>query len=163
MPLQKPGRSKQDYGTPRIFLDAVERTFGLIDIDLAATTENRVCSNFISPEFDSLTTPWQIGNRIAWLNPPFDDIAKWAKKCKDEQANLVGDGCILLLTPASIGSNWFNNYVWLSANVYAIKGRITFVGQKAPYPKDCILSRYHANCSTYLSVPTFNTWDWRIE
>lgn len=39
-PIQKPGRSKQDYGTPWEFIRAVERRWGKLHVDLAAHSEN---------------------------------------------------------------------------------------------------------------------------
>ena len=61
---------------------------------------------------------------------------------------------IFLLTPASIGANWFAEHVYGKAHVLALQGRLTFVGHKQPYPKDCILSVYGVK-------PGFSVWDWR--
>jgi len=46
VPAQKPGRSKQDYATPREFLDAVEQKFGPIGWDLAADHVSSVAGGF---------------------------------------------------------------------------------------------------------------------
>src|SRR5690606_17204709 len=82
MPAQKPGRSAQDYATPRVFLDAVERRFGRIRWDLAAHELNAVCDLWIGEHQDSLTVPWAEQCRgLCWLNPPFGDIEPWAAKC----------------------------------------------------------------------------------
>lgn len=159
MPKQKPGRSKQDYGTPRNFLDAVERHFGRIAIDLAAHAGNRVCEVYlgeggITP--DSLRTRWMCPE-IMWLNPPFGDIEPWAMKCYETvleaKALQLALGKILFLVPASIGSNWFAQYVYNCARVYALQGRLSFDGI-APYPKDCMLC-------VYGETPGFEVWDWR--
>ena len=159
MPAQKRRKSKQDYQTPPEFIRAVERRFGPIWVDLAATLGNRVVNkDFISPEENSLTTNWafKISDSAGWLNPPFGELTKWAEKCADEQPRLWPRGVILLLSPASVGANWFERYVWGRAEVYALKGRLTFVGETSPYPKDCMLS-------VYRSYPqqSFDVWDWR--
>lgn len=155
-PKQKPHRSKQDYLTPPEFLNAVEKRFGRISIDLAATKKNRVAYKFISPKEDSLSVEWNLRNSIGWLNPDFMRLPLWSKKCLDESRKLGPKGVILLLSPASIGANWFSDFVWNYAEVYALNGRITFVGESAPYPKDCILSVYSHYPKTF-----FNTWNWR--
>jgi len=49
MPAQRPGRSEQTVCTPREFLDAVEKRFGPIRIDLAATAENKVALLHLGP------------------------------------------------------------------------------------------------------------------
>lgn len=48
MPRQKPGRSKQDYRTPRAFLVAVKGLLGIEDftIDLAASVSNSVTTRY---------------------------------------------------------------------------------------------------------------------
>ena len=41
MPAQKPGRSKQNYGTPDAFIKAVEDRYGPLMFDLAAEPSTR--------------------------------------------------------------------------------------------------------------------------
>lgn len=138
-PTIRRGKSKQTYGTPDDFLDAVRSHFGRIAFDLAATHENAVAPRHFSPVDDALLQPWnqlRIGREWAWLNPPFDDIGRWAAKCAREAAR---GARILFLVPASIGSNWFRDHVYPHATVHALNGRLTFKGETQPYPKDCML------------------------
>ncbi len=151
-PPQKPGRSRQDYGTPPEFIRAVEERFGLIDFDLAATASNCVAM-FYGPEHDSLAQDWLglMGN--LWLNPPFGRQGVWASKCRES----MGPGRrILLLTPASVGSRWFADHVWGHALVLALSPRLTFVGETHPYPSDLILSVYDPEMER-----GFAPWRWR--
>lgn len=146
-------QSKQDYETPDDFIQAVEKRFGKIEVDLAANSINTKAQFFFPPETDSLIQKWPVGE-ICWLNPPFDNITDWACKCSMEAER----GCrILFLTPASIGSNWFRDFIYNQAMVMALNGRLTFKGCTAPYPKDCILSAY--NFPTW--TPGFQVWNWR--
>lgn len=135
MPRQKPGRSKQDYGTPRDFIAAVERMYGPLGLDLAATKDNAKAPRFITPEEDSLTVDWtaRAGSELCWLNPPFSDIAPWVEKCAAESCRIA------MLVPASIGSEWFASHVHKKAGVVGIRPRLTFEGCDDPYPKDCML------------------------
>lgn len=163
MPVQKPGKSKQDYGTPRELISAVEERWGKLVIDLAATAENTKAHYFITPERNSLAEDWHNwlaqyeyrNNRpaIAWLNPPFADIAPWAEKCRFE----CGRGAkIIMLTPASIGANWFADHVYGMASVIALRPRLVFEGCKDPYPKDCMLTLW--GCGT---SGLFEIWKWK--
>lgn len=147
------GRSKQDYGTPRDLLDAVERRFGALAWDLAAEAHNAKASNFIGADRDSITVAWDDLAGNLWLNPPFGNIAPWAEKCC--KTCLSPTSRILLLVPASIGANWFAEWVHRSAFVLGLQGRLTFEGCDQPYPKDCLLAVYGAD------LAGFDVWDWR--
>lgn len=151
-PAQRPGLSRQDYGTPDEFLRAVQARFGAITHDLAARADNRVCLRFFSPEDDSLVQDWTSLRGTLWLNPPFGRPAEWASKCVRSK----GPGRrILLLTPASVGSSWFDEHIYGHARVYALRPRITFVGERHPYPGDLILSVYAPEME-----PAFCIWRW---
>ena len=156
MPAQKPGQSRQDYSTPKEFLVAVERRFGSITFDLAAHRDNHVRPKWYGPgglAEDSLAQDWSALGGHLWLNPPFGDIATWARKCASTLLRL--GATISFLVPASVGANWFALHVWGHAHVIALNGRLSFDG-KNPFPKDCILCRYHT-----AKVSSFGVWDWR--
>lgn len=180
-PAQKPGQSKQDYGTPWPLVRAIERRFGPLTIDLAATRHNAKAPKWITPEEDSLKQDWaeRVGEGLGWLNPPFAAIAPWAAKC----AGCIGIS-IIMLTPASVGSEWFADHCEGVAAVIGLRPRICFegchalypsrhpkAGQRrcgdaclgcATYPKDCMLtvfgSRMTLDGTTLLP---FQTWRWQ--
>lgn len=151
--------SKQNYSTPRNFLDAVERRFGKIVFDLAADMTNRKAHSFYSINDNSLVQPWHKLGGLLWLNPPFTNIGLWAEKCAFE-AKLGAK--IAFLTPASVGSNWFRDHVHNKAYVLALNGRLMFDGATDPYPKDCMLSVYGfvAPGFTLEPVKGFDVWTW---
>lgn len=161
MPKQKPGKSKQDYVTPDDFLDAVKRRLKVnwFYRDLAARADNAKATRWITPEENSLVTPWDIPIDITrpgfilwqWLNPEFGRIAPWAKRCFDYSKTEH----VALLTPASVGANWWRDYVDGTARVLLLNGRITFVGEEAGYPKDCTLSLFGPTI-----VPGYEVWTW---
>ncbi len=162
-PEQKPGRSRQDYATPWDFIDAVVRRFGPIVCDLAASSENTKADEFYNEQIDSLSKHWAQsypeGN--LWLNPPFADIAPWAAKCAAE--SIQRRGFILLLTPASIGTDWFAAHVNRKAMIFGLSPRIQFdgvapnpkTGKIDGYPKDLMISVYGAGFNG------FDVWKWR--
>lgn len=181
-PRQKPGRSKQDYETPRDFLAAVSKRFGRLDVDLAASCDNHKAPKYITQQEDSLSVPWaqQWPYSTMWLNPPFGNIEPWAAKCRAEGARLLEtapklephltmeaweQGCtptvkrpgkIIMLVPASVGSNWFAEHVHGHALVLGIRPRIEFVGADDPYPKDLMLCLFG-----YTRLPHFDCWRWK--
>lgn len=143
MPRQKPGESKQDYGTDPEFIKAVLERYGDFVCDLAASPSNAVCERYITEEMDSLSIEWASSNDgVMWLNPPFSKIGPWAKKCAEESSRMTKNSKILFLTPASVGANWFAEYVFPFSHVFSLQPRLTFVGETDPYPKDLILSVY---------------------
>jgi phage N-6-adenine-methyltransferase len=153
-PAQKPGRSRQDYGTPISFIHAVENRFGgPITWDLAAHADNAKCANYYDQRQDSLAQDWTQLRGNLWLNPPFADIEPWARKCKESR---VEGRRIFLLTPASVGSLWFAEHVHGHALVLGLCPRLRFEGAKDDYPRDLILSVYSAHMRI-----GFEVWKWK--
>lgn len=150
-PIQKPGRSKQDYGTPWEFVRVCGQCFGMPTWDLAASLENRKAPAHYDEAADSLKQDWTRLDGTLWLNPPFADIDPWAEKCATVRDRR---GFTLLLTPASIGCGWFARHVLGKAMVLGISPRLTFEGTTAPYPKDLMLSVFGFGLSG------FDQWRW---
>lgn len=155
MPAQRPHRSNQVVATPWEFIRAVEHRFGAFDVDLAALADNAKAPAFITPEQNSLKQPWAklYPGKLGWLNPEFEDIGAWAAKCRAETSPYNGFR-VIMLTPASVGAEWFAQHIHGKAKVLAVAPRITFVGEEQPYPKDCILSLYGFNRTG------FDVWRW---
>lgn len=159
MPVQKPGKSVQVVGTPRDFLSAVERAFGPMDFDLAATRENSVVGGDGDSHFgpgsalanDSLLADWTQVDGNLWLNPEFANISPWAKKCAETPTG--NDRTIFLFVPLS-SANWACEYVHGKAHVLALNPRITFVGHTQAYPKDMMLAVYGPPAG-------FKAWRWK--
>lgn len=159
VPAQKPGRSEQIVCTPKDFIESVENRFGLLEWDTAATCENSVVRghlplSYFGPDHeneynrDGLTASWDAGC-LHWCNPPFDNIKAWTAK-----AALNPQARVLMLLPASIGSEWFAKCVHGKAYVLALRKRLTFVGHKHAYPKDLMLAVYG------FGLTGFEVWDW---
>lgn len=155
MPVQKPGRSKQDYGTPWELIHAVEARWDALRVDLAATKENSKASSYLTERDDSLRVDWPIwiDGGLAWLNPPFANIEPWAERCAK-----YDDQNIILLVPASIGTEWFAKHVERRAKIVGLRPSLTFEGCKYPYPKDCMLCLYGP---MFDQEPDFATWRWK--
>lgn len=156
--VQKPGRSKQDFGTPDEFIAAVERRFGQIGFDLAASQENARAPVFFDEAADSLKQSWSFEHlfraKVVWLNPPFGDIRPWAAKLDAECRFL--SRWTLMLVPASMGSKWWADHVLNKCCAFGIT-RMTFKGADSMYPKDLALLAYG------YGVTGTGFWAWRDE
>jgi len=165
MPKQKPGRSKQTYGTPQVFIAAVVKRFGTLHFDLAASATNAKADSYYTARQNALTCDWIAGPKgeeyrasyTCWLNPPYSYLLPWIRKC-DRERHLLTSGQILVLVPASVGSTWFRDWVWNKASVYFLDERISFISNQ-PYPKDLMLLRYR---KPSLSTP-ITIWSWRAD
>jgi phage N-6-adenine-methyltransferase len=138
--------------TPPEFLTALYQNF-LIDgfaLDAAASVENAIAPIFYTEETNGLIQPWL---NMTWCNPPYSNIAPWVEKAWTE--SLLG-ATSFVLVPASAGANWWKAWVHDKAHVIFLNGRITFVGQEDPYPKDCALLIY-----TPLARGGYEIWSWQ--
>jgi len=144
------GDTRQDYGTPLEFIEAVERRFGKLTFDIAASPENAKCEKFFTEADDALEQPWP--NGLLWLNPPFKVIDPWAEQCLFYGNPLRR---ILMLTPASIDALWYAKHVHQKAAVLAVSPRIKFVGEKHAYPKPLMLSCFG------FGVSGLDVWRWK--
>lgn len=176
MPRQKPGASDSTVLTPWDFIEAVYRKLDIssFKMDLAATDFNKRAKRYISPEIDSLAQDWrkigrEIGGGWFWLNPPYDRIAPWMKKTAETWPHfpLEAANPTAVLIPASVGSNWWRDYVHEKCQVLFLNGRIQFLdrhghaicsaktGKPTPYPKDLALLLYGAGTVGY------DIWSWK--
>ncbi len=175
MPVQKPGRSKQDYCTPPEFIDAVLKRLGVQSFyfDLAATAKTKILRSHarIGPEDNSLLCEWSGAPLTTWnwLNPPYADIGPWVAKAHQE-ARLHAVQTAMLI-PASVGANWWATWVHNRCYVLFPRPRLQFVGTTAPYPKDCALLLYSrkaqlsnhekTDCILQHSNIGYDTWKWK--
>lgn len=137
VPKQKPHESAQAVLTPPDFLAAVEKRFGPIKLDAAASAPN-VCPWHFGPGGlapDGLAVDWLIGG-LVWVNPPFRDCGVWAQKCAAEARRGVFS---VLLTPISLETRWFEA-VEHECQALVLRPRLKFVGHEHDYPKGLLLS-----------------------
>lgn len=153
LPVQKPGRSRQDYQTPDEFMFAVKRRLGIAEfaIDLAASPTNAVAPRFYTAADDAFTQSWAFDG-WCWLNSPFSNLAPWVAR-SFKQSRIGAQ--VAELVPAGVGANWWRDWVHQKAFVLFLNGRLTFVGETAPYPKDCALLLYGPTIA-----PGYDVWSW---
>lgn len=144
------GKSKQDYATPWEVVRAVERRFGTITWDLAASRGNAKAVQFYTEADDAFTMRWHRLGGLLWLNPPYANITPWARRCFEEWE---AGARIALLVPAAVGSVWFAKWVYQKALVLPLRPRFSFDGVHV-YPKDVMVCMYG-------ETPGFEPWRWK--
>ena len=174
--------NKQDYATPADLMAAVERRFGPIAFDLAAHSRNAKSPNYFAPVtgpegplpldhqahgMDAFDHSWShlscnrfclMGRKgLLWLNCEFNDIPRWVTRVRGESE---AGANILSLTPASVGSVWFDDLVAPFANVYLLRPRIPFIPGE-PYNKDCMISHFVSPSDRSDNFPFICTWQWK--
>ena len=177
--------NKQDYKTPDDLMEAVVRRFGPIAFDLAAHAGNTRSPNYFAPStgpegplpfdpsaygMDAFDHSWSrlscddfldTSNKkgLLWLNCEFGDIPRWATRTRWESEE---GAHILLLTPASVGSVWFDTLVADRADCYFLRPRIPFIPGE-PYNKDCMLSHFIPMRDRAGRPPMSCTWNWKTD
>lgn len=142
MPSQGTDLKHGVYRTDPEFMAVIKAKYRIIG-DLAASKDNTQAYLYLTEADDALTGDWKDWYEFCqgdencepdegwlWLNPPYDNIEKWAEKC----ASAAADGVkILFLVPAAVGSNWYRKYVEDFASVDLLNGRLVF---DFLYPED---------------------------
>ena len=110
---------------------------------------------FCSEADNALVQPWRTkGREWAWLNPPFADLGPWVENAWYESRIGVR---FVMLVPAGVGANWWRDWVHQKTFVLLLNGRITFVGESMPYPKDCCLLVFGPDLA-----PGSDIWNWAM-
>ncbi len=129
--------SNQNIETPWEFIYAVQRKFGQIGWDLAASA--KACKavdpfSYFDEAQDSLTQNWNAcgAHERTWLNPPFRNMRPWLKKAA---ACRVSSGPLVIMQ-ASVCTELFDAFVRPRAMVYELMPRVW------PEVRDVILCDY---------------------
>lgn len=67
-----------------------------------------------------------------WLNPPYGkEMPRWIEKAYNEKDNA---NCIVMLIPSRTDTIAFHKYIYGTAEIRFIKGRLKFGNSKTPAP-----------------------------
>lgn len=127
--------SKSDlWSTPQDLFDELNAEFGFT-LDTCALPENAKCAQYYTPEINGLIQKWE---GVCWCNPPYGhQISKWVEKAAKSNASVV------MLLPARTDTKWFHKYIYNSAEIRFIEGRLKFSDAKnsAPFPSMIVIFR----------------------
>ncbi len=119
-----------EWATPQILFDELDRIFGGFTLDPCATRENAKCARFFTRDNDGLSQPW--GGKV-FMNPPYGrTIGKWVAKAWQE--SLEG-ALVVCLLPARVDTRWWHDYA-RKGHVHFLRGRLKFGAARnsAPFP-----------------------------
>lgn len=122
------------WATPQWLYDHYDKQYQFT-LDPCATRENAKCIRYFTKEDDGLAQSWD-GERV-FMNPPYGrEIGRWVKKAVESNAFVV------MLLPARTDTKWFHDYLYGTATIYFIKGRLKFGDAKnsAPFPSMVAIS-----------------------
>lgn len=112
--------------TPPYLLDEIREEFG----DIYGRYFDP-CPAEWDGKIDGLEIDWPL-DRFSFVNPPYSQLKLWAKKCR-EQADR---GCtIVLLIPPRTCTSYFHDYIYESAELRFIRGRVKFIDPETKEPK----------------------------
>ena len=125
----------QAWRTPPELFKQLDAEFHFT-VDAAADTENSLCERYWDEEMDGLAQDWS-GERV-FCNPPFGLAGKFVAKASMRQARVS-----VLLVPANLQNNWWQDYALTADEIRFIKGRAWFfkdgVQGQAANPVGCVL------------------------
>ena len=152
------GKGPQDVRTPAALINVLRQEFPLLGVDLAATADNALFPEFITPEEDTLKQDWSSftgPNLWGFINPEFGKFGElYAPKFFQE----VHRGArFVSLTLASLENDWYSTYFHgQPCEVRILRGRLRFPG----YPH----SASKGHMITVWDGQPFRApwpWDWR--
>lgn len=114
-----------EWYTPPWVLDLARQVLGVIDLDpasCAVANQTVQAARYYTKDDDGYSKPWQ--GRV-WLNPPFDDTGRWARRLA--AAYVDGDvSAALMLVNSAPGYTWYEELadVWPAIQ---LRKRLAFV------------------------------------
>lgn len=117
------------WGTPPRIVDPLSEALGGFDLDPCSGAEPKPYADTrFTKEDDGYAQEW-FGD--VWFNPPYGkkENPKWAEKCHQESKRDAVTS-ITALVPASVDTQWFQNY-YAEADVLTFhEGGVDFIGDK---------------------------------
>ena len=111
-----------DWQTPQDLFDERNEEFGFT-LDPCADDLNHKCPKYYTKEDDGLKQSW--GGETVFCNPPYGkQIGKWVRKAWEESRK--HSTTVVMLLPASTDTRWFHDYIYETAEIRFIKGRVRF-------------------------------------
>jgi len=146
-----PSESKDLWQTPQALFNALEQEFDF-EIDVCASEENALYSEYFSKERSALTNEWDIYNRSfsAFMNPPYSETQAFLSRASEQASRY--NITVVALVNANTDTKWFADATKSANEVRLISGRIAFVkpdGSKANgNTKGQCLIIWRGNCKT---------------
>lgn len=113
---------RDNWETPQILFDELNARYHFT-LDPASDEQNHKCPKYFTKEHNGLLQSWE--NERVFCNPPYGkEIGLWAQKAFEE--NRDHGTFIVMLMPARTDTKWFHNYIYGTAELQFLKGRLRF-------------------------------------
>lgn len=126
----------QVYSTPQFLFDKLNNEFNFT-LDPCADNNNYKCKRYYTDDENGLTKEWT--NEVVFVNPPYNALKTWIKKCHDEFVN--NKVTIVMLIPSRTDTAAFHEYIApVASQIRFLKGRLKFnTSNSAPFPSAIIV------------------------
>jgi len=134
-----------EWGTPQMFFDKLNRMYGPFTLDAAASDDNYKVERYYTKADNALSKNWS-GNKV-FLNSPYGrELKKWVKKAYEEgQKNHT---MVVMLIPARTDTRYWHDYVMKADEILFVRGRLKFTKSvqtdkldPAPFPSAVVVFR----------------------
>lgn len=127
-----PASRREDWETPQWLFDYLNKDCNFnFAVDLAATEQNRKCTEYVDMNADFLRPTLYDMEDWHWCNPPYKkrgaNMAKWAKA-------LMAVPKVVVLVPASVGTKWFQPFWDNSRFIVFLRKRLYFETNGKAHP-----------------------------
>ena len=153
-----------EWTTPPDLFEAITECWGPFDLDAAATADNALLANFLTPEIDALSVEWGDYGGFPFVNPPYGRtnrrwIRHMLRQAMPWQRRPVP---VVALMPASVGSRWWSDYVLWANEIVILTGRVKFGGADVGAPFDSAVVVWRPPGLGLVPRRPFNWPHWRI-
>jgi hypothetical protein len=107
---------------------------------------------------DGLSLPWKASS--VFLNPPYGrGLVSWVARA-DQESALGRAGVIFALVPARSDTGWWHNHIAGRADVWMLRGRLSFGkgGQPAPFASAIVVWRATEGHRTRMAAAFPDAW-----
>lgn len=104
--------------TPDEVMKELRATYGVFDLDAAATRDNAKAPRYLGPDHetrrnrDALAVWWFEMGDLVWLNCPYSEIPIWLKHVKANVKSAPRDFRVVCLLPSSTSTYWWHKYIY---------------------------------------------------
>lgn len=152
---------RQEWRTPPEFFEVLDAEFGF-EIDVAASRDNSLCSQFLKVEHDALaeTTHWFTYASHAYCNPGFSNLDPWVRKAHAE-VNAELRPCTAVVLSCASHAKWFEFCARHASEIRLLSPRVQFLPPPGIKPssnaRDSVLIVFR---KTPVGWPGAHIWNW---
>jgi phage N-6-adenine-methyltransferase len=156
---------RQEWRTPEDFWTVLNAEFRF-EMDVAASAENALCTEYLTEDEDALTDEVRWGSGNAYCNPGFANLMPWMQKAFNE-AMRMPQRVVVVMGLVSPSTKWWNFCVRNCHEIRLVSPRVQFV--PPPGIKKSSNARENA-IFVFRTVPLpidwqakIRTWEWKGE